>query len=304
MNDDTGQLCWRAGDDHRTPEWLSLQPRDVRFDWSGLPLRWIPGEPVASHIINVLHLLLPEGERWFVRTFQRALPLITDEVLREDVIGFIGQEVIHAEAHEGVLEYFGEHGLDPAPYIAQMEWLFGRILGDGEGRTPAQSREQLTEHVALVAAIEHFTAFLGHWALNARGLDRAAAHPVMLDLLRWHGAEEVEHRHVAFDLMVHLDPGYARRIRAMVIAGPALWWLWLRGARFLLAADPDLGGTCKLTWRGYAAAARRGLLPSPRATGRSAALYLRRGYHPSKEFSTRQAVAYLSSSPAARLAAR
>jgi predicted metal-dependent hydrolase len=97
------------------PYGLVLQPRDVRFEWSGLPLRWIPGEPVASHVINVLHLLLPEGERWFVATFKQALPLIRDESLREDVLGFIGQEAIHAEAHEGVLDYFTEHGLDPGP---------------------------------------------------------------------------------------------------------------------------------------------------------------------------------------------
>lgn len=281
---------------------LVLEPRDVRFDWSGLPLRWIPGEPVASHVINVLHLLLPEGERWFAATFQRALPLIADDALREDVIGFIGQEAIHAEAHQGVLDYFREHGLDPAPYVRHMEWLFGHILGDRPGLTATQQREQLIEHVAVVAAIEHFTAFLGYWILNAGALDSAGAHPVMLDLLRWHGAEEVEHRNVAFDLLVHLDPRYVRRVRAFALTGPVLVWLWARGARFLAGADPDPG--TKVTWRGCVAAGRRGVLPGLPDAARSAARYLRRGYHPSQEASTRQAVAYLGSSPAARAAAR
>ncbi|MDQ1042286.1 putative metal-dependent hydrolase [Streptomyces sp. V4I2] len=44
----------------------------------------------------MLHLMLPELERWFVRTFEQALPLITDDRLREDVRGFIGQEAKHA----------------------------------------------------------------------------------------------------------------------------------------------------------------------------------------------------------------
>jgi predicted metal-dependent hydrolase len=283
---------------------LVLEPRDVHFDWSGLPLRWIPGEPQASHIINVLHLLLPEGERWFVATFKQALPLITDDSLREDVIGFIGQEAIHAEAHQGVLDYFRERGLDTTPYVRHMEWLFRHILGTRTGLTPAQAREQLIEHVGIVAGIEHFTAFLGHWVLNAGGLDRARAHPVMLDLLRWHGAEEVEHRCVAFDLLVHLDPRYARRVRSMATAVLLLLWLWIRGARFLMAADPELGPRAKASWRGYAAGARRGILPAPRAAARSAARYLRRGYHPTQEAWTRQAIAYLGSSPAARAAAR
>jgi predicted metal-dependent hydrolase len=56
------------------PDNLVLQPRDVHFDWSGVPLHWIPGEPAATHFINVLHLLLPAGEDWFVRVFQQSRP--------------------------------------------------------------------------------------------------------------------------------------------------------------------------------------------------------------------------------------
>lgn len=290
--------------DRVDPGQLVLQPREVHFDWSGLPLAWIPSDPVTSHVINVLHLLLPEGERWFVEVFKRALPLIRDESLREDVIGFIGQETIHAEAHQGVLDYFREHGLDPRPYVWQLEWLFRRLLGPRDGLSSERARDELVEHVALVAAIEHFTAFLGDWILHTPQLDQAGANPVMLDLLRWHGAEEVEHRHVAFNLLVHLDPRYSRRVRAMLLAGPGLFYLWARGVRFLVRADPGLDRTVKATWRGYAAAVRHGFLPSTRQTIRSAGLYLRRGYHPAQEFSTELAVAYLGASPAARAAER
>jgi predicted metal-dependent hydrolase len=285
------------------PDRLVLQPRDVQFEWSGLPLRWIPGEPLASHVINVLHLLLPEGERWFVRTFRQALPLIHDEELREDVLGFIGQEALHAEAHQGVLDYFAVHGLDPQPYVRHMEWLFRRILGDRPSASPAVAHRHLVERVAIIAAIEHFTAFLGDWILNAPALDRAKANPQMLDLLRWHGAEEVEHRSVAYDLLQYLDPGYPRRVRAMALAGPVLVYLWARGARYLITSDTEFGPRATAGWRGVAAAARRGVLPTPGRALRSGLRYLRRGYHPTQEGSTRQAVAYLGSSPAARAAA-
>ncbi|MDT3398355.1 metal-dependent hydrolase [Streptomyces sp. B1866] len=291
------------GDGHTD---LVLQPRDVHFDWSRLPAHWIPGEPMATHTINVLHLLLPEGERWFVRVFKQAVPLITDDRLREDVLGFIGQEAIHAEAHQGVLDHFRASGIDPRPFVRQMEWIFRRVLGDRPELTGEGRRQHLVERVAVVAAIEHFTAFLGDWILGADALDRAGADPVMLDLLRWHGAEEVEHRSVAFDLLAHLDPGYARRIRTMGVAGLALYWLWARGARFLMAADPALGGRSgqgKATWRAAAEAARKGLLPSPTSLVRSGFRYVRRGYHPAQEGSTRRAVAYLATSPAARAAA-
>jgi uncharacterized protein len=297
----------QAADGHATadpePGQVVLQPRDVRFDWTGLPLRWVPGEPQASHVLSTLHLLLPEGERWFVATFKRALPLIRDEELREDVIGFIGQEAIHAEAHQGVLDYYAARGVHTTRYIRHMEWLFRRILGSRPGLTPAGEREVLIEHVAIVAAVEHFTAMAGDWVLYADALDRAGAHPEMLDLLRWHGAEEVQHRHVAFDLLTHLDRGYLRRVRAMALALPLLIWLWARGARFLAAADTD-DPAFRMNWRGYLAASRRGLLPGPGALARCAVRYLRPSYHPSQDYSTRQAVAYLGASPAARAAER
>ncbi|WP_033823314.1 metal-dependent hydrolase [Kitasatospora sp. MBT63] len=282
---------------------LVLEPRDVHFDWSELPLHWIPDEPMATHTINVLHLLLPEGERWFVQVFKDALPYITDEQLREEVLGFIGQEAIHAEAHQEVLDHLLGQGLDPRPYVRQVSWLFHRILGERPGLSAARRRESITERVAYVAAIEHFTAFLGNWALNSPGLDRAEAHPTMLDLLRWHGAEEVEHRSVAYDLMVHLDPGYWRRIRGMALSGPLLTHLWVRGVRFLLAADPTLDGRLRPTWRQAQQIARRGMLPEPARMVRSALRYLRPGYHPTQEGSSSQAIGYLATSPAARAAA-
>jgi predicted metal-dependent hydrolase len=248
--------------------------------------------------MNVLHLLLPEGERWFVRTFQQAVPLISDDTLREDVLGFIGQEATHAEAHSEVLDHLLARGLDPRPFTRQMEHVFRRILGPRPGLTDEQAREQLIERVAIVAAVEHFTAYLGDWMLNARALDRAGIHPVMLDLLRWHAAEEVEHRSVAYDLMRHLDRRYVRRARTMLLVAPVLFGLWVRGARFMVRADRT--ARVRLTWREAMRAGRRGLLPRLSEIFRAFLRYFHPAYHPKQEGSTAQAVAYLASSPAAR----
>jgi hypothetical protein len=53
---------------------------------------------------------------------------------------------------------------------------------------------------------------LGHWILVSRGLEEAGADPEMLDLLRWHGAEEVEHRSLVFE--VHQAVGGSAKQRA------------------------------------------------------------------------------------------
>jgi predicted metal-dependent hydrolase len=284
-------------DDPGEPDRVVLHARNVAFEWSELPHHWIPGEPFATHMINVLHLLLPEGERWFCHVFKQALPLIRDEQIAEDVRGFIGQEAMHAESHQGVLDHFDAHGVDTRPYVDQIAWLFGKVLGDDVGK---RSRGWLVERTAIVAAIEHFTAFLGQWVLDAEELDRAGADPTMLDLLRWHGAEEVEHRAVAYDLFTHLDGRYGRRIRAMLIAVPVLAWLWARGVRYLMAHDPQVRATAR--WRDWLRGARLGIVPSPVQVLRALPSYFRPHYHPSQHGSTSQAIHYLATSPAAQAA--
>jgi predicted metal-dependent hydrolase len=278
---------------------LVLHPRNVRFDWANVALHWVPGEPLTSHTINTLHLVLPEGERWFVEVFKQAMPMITDDVLREDVVGFIGQEAIHAEAHQGAADHLAAQGLDPAPFVAQIEWLFRKLLGD-RNLIGAAKHQWLMERLSVVAAIEHFTAVLGHWVLNSTPLDDAGADPTMLDLLRWHGAEEVEHRAVAFDLYTHLDGRYLRRLRTMIAVAPILGWLFVRSARWLMAHDPQRPGPAR--WRDYRRAARRGLLPRIGELLPAVWRYLPRGYHPCTEGSTDQAVAYLARSAAAKAA--
>jgi uncharacterized protein len=280
------------------PQRVALHAREVSFDWAGLPLRWIPKEAFASHMLNVLHILLPEGERWFVKVFAEALPLIKDDQLREDVLGFIGQEGMHAAAHQGVQDYFASQGLDTTEFVADLEHLFGRLLGDR--RLEGSKREEwLVERLALVAAVEHVTAFLGNWILNSPGLDVAGADERMLDLLRWHGAEEVEHRSVAYDVYMHVDGRYVRRARTYAVGATALCYLWVRGVRFLLANDPSLERPVRARWRDLINSARKGLTPGYLDLVGCAWRYLQPGYHPAQEGSTSQAVEYLAKSPAA-----
>ena len=283
-----------------------LRPRRVAFDWTETPLHWVPGDPFSTHMINVLHLLLPAGERWFVEVYKQALPLIRDPDLRKDVIGFIGQESMHAQAHSTVLDHLVAQGLDPSPYTAQMDWFFEHLLGDNT-MPPLAKKWWLLERVAIIAAIEHYTAVLGKWVLDARGFEHFGADPTMVDLLRWHGAEEVEHRSVAFDVFQHLDGGYGRRLRTMTTVFPTMFWLWVRGVKFFLANDPEISPADRKAAephiRDWIRAAKAELVPAPRDIFSAVPRYMRKRYHPTQEGSTAKALAYLASSPAALAAA-
>lgn len=281
------------------PTAIVLRARKVRFDFSDLEPHYLAGDAFSTHWVNVLHLLLPEGERWFVKVFSEALPLIRDDKLRAEVLGFIGQEAVHAQAHQSAQDFLLQQGIDCRDYVRDLEWFFHTRLGD-RGLTGEAAEEWLVERLSLIASIEHITAVLGHWILNAPALDGAGIHPPMLDMLRWHGAEEVEHRSVAFDLYMHIDGRYARRMRSHTLMLPVIMWLWARGVRRLMARDPLLSGpAARPRWRAWVQAGRRGILPPPAAFLRCYLSYFRRDFHPSQECSTSQAVAYLASSPAA-----
>jgi len=281
---------------------VALNARHVTWDWTGLPMHYLGGDALSTHIANGMNLLLPEGEVFFVQAFQEALPLIKDDALREDVVGFIGQEAMHSSSHQSILDYLqAEKDLDVEPFTQEIQRFFRKIMGPRD-LTGREARSWLIERVAVVAAIEHFTSWLGDWGLNAEAWDQALD-PKVLDLFRWHLAEEVEHRHVAFDLFTHLDGSYLRRVRAWLLGSAALVVLWVRGTAYLMSVDPELPTSKrKLRLRDYRRAYRRGYVFTPWEFARMWLEYFRPSYHPRNYGSTSQAVAYLAQSPAARAA--
>lgn len=152
--------------------------------------------------------------------FKQALPLIKDDQLRLDVQGFIGQEATHSQAHSAVVDHLAARGVDMSPFTGQIKWLFDKLLGDRPTWSERRQQRWLLERVALVSAVEHYTAILGEWVLESPALDEIGTHPVMLDMLRWHGAEEVEHKAVAFDVMKHLKAGFFRQVRTQLAVTP------------------------------------------------------------------------------------
>lgn len=283
------------------PGVVALHARNVHFDWQATPLRWLAAEPIASHVFNSLNLLLPEGERMFIQAFSEALPLIRDAELREQVIGFMGQEAMHAETHnDSVRQVLEAHGVDVEDYLRQMEYVFRKALGPRAGQSAQEEFQTLVERLGFIATLEHFFAFLGDWILSAE-LERFGAEPTMLDLFRWHGAEEVEHRFVAHDVAEYFDVGYVRRCALMAIVFPVFLVLLTRGTKYLVHHDPDLPsmGYPRIVAKTFGAM-WRGALPGIPSLLRSALSVAQPGYSPASVGSTAQAVAYLAKSPAAR----
>ena len=289
-----------------------LVPRKVQFDWSRSPLEWIPGQPFSSYFINEINLLLPGGEFWFCKLYNKALPYVTDAKLREDVQLFIRQEAMHARAHAGATaQYLQHHGMETESCTRREDWLFETVLADqpfGMKMPKLLEKQWLVFRLGVVSAVEHMTCVLGKYALENRTWDELGADPTMLDLIRWHGAEEVEHRSVAFDLYRHLGGSYPSRYYLATITTPLVFGLWVDGAAHLMKQDKryshrKLSALRPWMWLEWHRQSRSRCLPSPLWLAWKQLPYFSPWYDPVKEASTEEALAYLNSSPAAARAA-
>lgn len=272
-----------------------IAARATRFDLSATPSHWIPGDPYATHTVDTLHAVLPPAERWFNDVFRDALEHVTDDQLRADVKGFIAQEATHAKAHDRGLEHLARHGIDLRQEVGWVDRTRAGLRQRAKRLPKSVQRRLLNAELAAIAAGEHYTAFLGEWILATTVLDDVGTDPQMLDLLRWHGAEEVEHRSVAFDLYQHVDGSYLRRAIHGALMSVGIFIGIFAVAFRITALDPELQRGYRV--RDYRAAVRAGTLPRVSTIVRSLRDYLRRDHHPSQYGSSDRALAYLASSP-------
>jgi predicted metal-dependent hydrolase len=202
---------------------------DLALD-APLPRYWLADNVFATHLANGINLLFPAGERFFVRSVRRYVDDLDDPALLERVRAFFGQEGAHAREHERAFRQLEAQGLDPSRFLRLYEALAYGLI-----ERVASDRLRLS----TTAACEHFTAILAADALRNDVLDHAPA--AMRELLRWHAAEEIEHRAVAFDVLQKVAPGYGLRIAGIALATACLGGFWTLATAMLLAQDREAG---------------------------------------------------------------
>jgi uncharacterized protein len=261
-----------------------------------LPVHWIDGDPQATHTMNVGNLLFPTGERFFNDSLRNALPYVDDDDTRREIRGFLGQEITHAREHERCVDRLLELGID---FTRELRWFeaFRRSLDTRVRSLPEPLRRQaVLQMLAVTAAAEHFTATL---AADVLERNTWAEHDMDADarsLWLWHAAEEIEHRHVAYDVYQHLGGGYLRRVAAMVPLALGVLLLWPAVTAEIMRRDPAARGTW--SWRRHRRDARRGLTFSLPRVFLDVRDYFAVGHHPSKlPGSLDLALAYLADAP-------
>ena len=291
----------------------SIKPRKVKFEWQDTPVDWIPEQPFISYFINEINMILPAGEFWFCRLYNKVLPQIQDPKLKEDVQAFIRQEAMHAQAHNSAnKEYLTVRNINIQRNLKVMDFLFGELLADAPlGLKVPKTLEHQWDlfRLGIVATVEHMTCVLGKYVLYNNEWEKLGADASMLDLVKWHGAEEIEHRTVAFDLYRHLGGGYIARYYLSVVVIAAVLGLWVDGAAHIMKQDPRFKSIRPAVykpwvWREWYRISQKdhNLMPNPFWLISQQLGYLMPWYDPLHEAKTEDAIAYLDRSPAAKRA--
>jgi len=221
-----------------------LKVRNVKFNFDKVPKHWILGSTIATHFVNSMHVVFPEGEKFFVRSVRHFAKNINDKDLKTEINNFCGQEGIHAREHQRFWEVMEEQDLNPSWFANFLktsafsgkysyENLSVKILNR------IQPNLGYKFALSVTTALEHYTAIMANALFHEPIATNDNIAPQMLELLHWHASEEIEHKAVCFDVLKEVDDSYILRVSGMGMASIMLWGYIGIGQIYFIAKDKD-----------------------------------------------------------------
>lgn len=213
---------------------MSAQMTVRRIDFGfepGMDQVFVKDDPVTSFLFLGAWMMLPYLEPYLIRTMRQALPLITDEALKEDLKRFCMQEGEHFKQHAKVNDMLR----DLHPDYAAFKGLEAEL--DAEFK--AFSKEKPIEfNLAYAEGFESMTSAVTVAQLEMGMFDRSES--PLAALAKWHVMEELEHRSVAFDVYHHVHGSYFYRVKTGLWA-QRHYFAWVeRFASIMRTAEADL----------------------------------------------------------------
>jgi hypothetical protein len=181
-----------------TPTDLEIVVRDRRFLRGQSAKRWWLGDdPIATAWFNALSATFPRGEAFFIESV-KAFREGASPKLAAEIRAFVKQEINHTREHIVLNKLAEASGYD----VSFIDRRVGEMLAMTKGRPEIIN-------LAATMALEHFTAMFGQ-ELLANPAHLAGAEGDLGDIWRWHSAEEIEHKGVAYDTWLHATRDWSR----------------------------------------------------------------------------------------------
>ena len=214
-----------------TPANVQIKPRNRSHDIAqALEGEWLDNNAFLTAVFNGMSITFPAGEKFFIDSVRHFGNDIIDPTLKEHIRGFCGQEGFHRREHQRYNEALcATRGYD-------LEKLEGKMT---KRLAWAQKNLSPLQNLAITVAIEHFTAVLAELLLSSDSVMNKAD-PAMRDLWRWHAAEEMEHKSVAFDVYRAVGGSESLRIAVMKRASFFIGLELMRALLYILRKDGQL----------------------------------------------------------------
>lgn len=171
-----------------------ITPRDLRFELDHHADRaWLDGDLLHSILVDSFAVMLPVGERFFIRSLRHYEAQIPDAFVRLGITGYATQEAFHTREHEAYNRGLRALGYDPDEVSERLRRLLPQSSQPGYS-------------LLVTCAIEHITYTLSRVILDHPELF-ARAKPAYRELWVWHALEEVEHANVALAVLAEVGRG-------------------------------------------------------------------------------------------------
>ncbi len=172
-----------------------------------IPRYWMDNDPFKTRFFDAMSTLFPQGEKFFITSVREFRDQITDPKLAKEVRDFTRQEAQHSMVHRQYNNRLKAQGIEIDAIEKDLEQS---LFVDIPKVTTARQR------LAATSALEHLTSMMCTCFFERRDL-LATSDPRVRAMYAWHAIEEVEHKAVAYDVMVDVAKvGYLRRNIAML----------------------------------------------------------------------------------------
>ncbi len=195
---------------------------------SPMPAHWNGKRPEFSHIVNSASLAMPYLEPYLIGTMRAARERIDDPALRRALDEYVAQESMHFMQHRRFNDTLAARGYDC------IEALQARLADD---YTHLARSRSLAFNLAYAEGFESMALAIGEMLIEDRVHLFGDSQSGVASLVLWHFVEEIEHKHVAFDVFEHVAGGYLRRVHGFVYATAHIFGLTRRGYHALLKED-------------------------------------------------------------------
>ena len=181
---------------------LTVRRMPFTFD-DDIDIKWNAAKPEWSYMANGASLAMPYLEPYLIRTMKKALPLLNDNALIQEVRDYIGQEAQHYQQHRRFNDIIKSRGYDIIDKLEQQMLSEYSIF---------EKEKSLKFNLAYAAGFESMALGVGHWLIKNRDYLFGTSDPRVASLILWHFVEEIEHKCTAFDTYQAIYGSYWHRL--------------------------------------------------------------------------------------------